>query len=322
MNELNKKKPIVVVAIGGNSLISDKEHQFVEDQYKAICETVIHIVKLVKQGYNVVITHGNGPQVGFIMRRSEIAEEIEHMHPVPLVSCGADTQGAIGYQIQQAVQNELRRQGLTKQAVTLVTQVEVDSEDEAFKNPSKPIGTFYTKLEADVISRTHPDWDLVEDANRGFRRVVPSPKPKRIVELECIKQLVENDHIVIAGGGGGIPVIKNKEGYLEGINAVIDKDHATSLLARELDASFFIVSTAVEYVYTNFGLPNEERIKKMTIARAKSLIMANQFGKGSMLPKVEACIHFVESTGHDAIITNPENLTAAVEEKTGTRISK
>lgn len=324
MNNYEKviKKPMVVVAIGGNSLISDKEHQLVEDQYKAICETVVHIVKLVKQGYNVVITHGNGPQVGFIMRRSEIAEEKEHMHPVPLVSCDADTQGAIGYQIQQAVQNELKRQGLAKQSVTLVTQVEVDSEDEAFKNPSKPIGTFYTQTEAVAISQTHPEWELVEDSNRGFRRVVPSPKPKRIVELDCIRELVEKGHIVIAAGGGGIPVVKNHEGYLEGINAVIDKDHATSLLAKELDATFFIVSTAVEYVYTNFGLPNEERIKQMTVARAKSLIMAQQFGKGSMLPKIEACINFVEATGHEAIITNPANLTKAVEGISGTRILK
>jgi carbamate kinase len=316
------KKPLVVVAIGGNSLILDKEHQFVEDQYKAICETVGHIVELVKMNYNVVITHGNGPQVGFIMRRSEIAEEVEHMHPVPLVSCDADTQGAIGYQIQQAMHNELVRQGVNKQAVTIITQVEVDELDHAFQNPSKPIGTFYNDDQLNSIKRQHPDWDLIEDANRGYRRVVPSPRPKRIVEIDAIQALLDCGHIVIAAGGGGIPVVKDREGYLKGMNAVIDKDHASSLLAKELKADFFVISTAVDYVYTNFSLPNEELIKKMTVSRAKELMMANQFGNGSMLPKVEACVNFVEATGNDAIITSPKKLGEAIQGFSGTRITR
>jgi len=316
----NIKKPLAVVAIGGNSLILDNSHPFVEDQYKAVCQTVSHIVELIKEGYNVVITHGNGPQVGFIMRRSEIAEEVEHMHPVPLVSCDADTQGAIGYQIQQALYNEFVLQNIRKMAVTVVTQVEVDSNDKAFLTPSKPIGSFYSPEQIDVLKVLHPDWNLVEDANRGYRRVVASPKPKRIIELDAIKQLLEHENVVIAVGGGGIPVVTNMEGILEGVNAVIDKDHASSLLAYELNADVFIISTAVDYVCTNFGLPNEEVIKKMTTFRAKELMMANQFGKGSMLPKIEACISFVESSGNKAIITSPTHLGEAVKEISGTHI--
>lgn len=317
----NVKKPLVVVAIGGNSLILDKDHQQIEDQYKAICETVTHIVELIKMDYNVVITHGNGPQVGFIMRRSEIAEEIEHMHPVPLVSCDADTQGAIGYQIQQALHNEFIKQDIVKTAVTVITQVEVDANDRAFLDPSKPIGTFYSEDQIYSIKRQHPTWDMVQDVNRGYRRVVASPKPKKIVELDAIKCLLEAGLVVIAAGGGGIPIIQNKEGYYEGINAVIDKDHATSLLAKELGADIFIVSTAVDYVYTNFSLPNEERIKQMTVSRAKELILANQFGKGSMLPKVESCMNFVEATKKLAIITCPNKLGLAIKGASGTRIT-
>ncbi len=314
-------KPLVVIAIGGNSLILDKEHQFVEDQYKAVCETVEHIVKLVKMDYNVVITHGNGPQVGFIMRRSEIAEEVEHMHPVPLVNIDADTQGAIGYQIQQAMQNELKKQGLNKKAVTIVTQVEVDSNDTAFKQPSKPVGTFYTKEQLEVIKVQHPNWNMVEDSGRGYRRVVPSPKPVEIVEIEAVKSLIDANHVVIAAGGGGIPVIKNQQGYLEGVNAVIDKDHASSMLAKKLGADVFIVSTAVDYVCTNFALPNEEIIKDMTVNRAKTLMLDSQFGKGSMLPKIEACINFVEGSGNKAIITSPSKLGEAIQGNSGTVIS-
>jgi len=317
----NVKKQLVVVAIGGNSLILDKDHQHIEDQYLAICETVSHIVELIKMDYNVVITHGNGPQVGFIMRRSEIAEEIEHMHPVPLVSCDADTQGAIGYQIQQALHNELVKQGLKKTAVTVVTQVEVDATDRAFKDPTKPIGTFYSEEQIESITHQHPNWDLVQDGNRGYRRVVASPRPKNIVELDSIKCLLEAGQVVIAAGGGGIPVVRNNEGYLEGVNAVIDKDHATSLLAKELGADIFIVSTAVDYVYTNFSLPNEELIKQMTASRAKELMMSNQFGKGSMLPKVEACVNFVDATKKIAIITSPKKLGLAIKGASGTRIT-
>ncbi len=317
---MEENRQTVVVAVGGNSLILDKEHVEVEDQYKAVCQTAKHIVELVRMNYKVVVTHGNGPQVGFILRRSEIAEEVEHMHPVPLVSIDADTQGAIGYQIQQALQNEMKAQGLNRQAVTLVTQVEVDPGDPAFLRPSKPVGTFYSQDQIDMIRQLHPNWDMVEDSGRGYRRVVPSPKPKDIIEIEAIQNLLNNNHVVIAAGGGGIPVLRNTEGYLEGVNAVIDKDHASSMLAKRLGAEIFIVSTAVDYVCTNFGLPHEEIIKTMTVARAKTLMMDNQFGAGSMLPKIEACINFVESTGHDAVITSPKQLGAAIKGNAGTRI--
>ncbi len=317
---LEDKRQTVVIAIGGNSLILDKQHLEVEDQYKAVCETARHIVELVKMNYNVVVTHGNGPQVGFILRRSEIAEEVEHMHPVPLVSIDADTQGAIGYQIQQALQNEMKSQGLNRQAVTVVTQVEVDPKDPAFLRPSKPVGTFYTQEQMEIIRNIHPNWSMVEDSGRGYRRVVPSPHPKDIIEIDAIRTLLSHNHVVIAAGGGGIPVVRNTNGYLEGINAVIDKDHASSMLAKCLGAKNFIVSTAVDYVCTNFGLPHEEIIKTMTVARAKILMMDNQFGQGSMLPKIEACINFVESTGHDAVITSPKQLGQAIQGNAGTRI--
>lgn len=313
-------RPLAVVAIGGNSLILDNSHPFVEDQYKAVCQTVTHIRELIQLGYNVVVTHGNGPQVGFIMRRSEIAEEVEHMHPVPLVSCDADTQGAIGYQIQQAFYNEFYKHDISKTAVTVVTQVEVDPKDPAFLSPSKPIGSFYSQIQYDAIKLIHSDWNMIEDANRGYRRVVASPRPIKIIELDAIKELLDKDHVVIAVGGGGIPVIRSSEGFLEGVNAVIDKDHASSLLAKELNADLFIISTAVDYVCIHFGLPDEEKISSMTVARAKELITDKQFGKGSMLPKIEACIDFVEATGNKAIITSPSQLGTAVLNKSGTTI--
>ncbi len=201
-----------------------------------------------------------------------------------------------------------------------MTQVEVDANDSAFKNPSKPIGTFYTDEQISAIKRQHPEWDMIEDANRGYRRVVPSPKPREIVELDAIRCLLDDGHVVIAAGGGGIPVVRNGGGNLQGVNAVIDKDHASSLLARKLDADVFIISTAVDYVCTNFGMPHEEVIKSMTVSRARELIEDNQFGKGSMLPKVEACMHFVEATGKNAIITSPTHLVDAVADRSGTKI--
>ena len=215
---------LAVVAIGGNSLIRDKAHESVEDQYLAVVETAKHIVGMIEQGYEVVITHGNGPQVGFILRRSEIAKEFAAMHEVPLVSCGADTQGAIGYQIQQAMYNEFKKRGLNKSAVTLVTQVLVANNDPAFQKPGKPIGSFYTKEQADLIRKAHPTWVLVEDAGRGYRRVVASPRPQEIVEKAIISKLAHDGYCVVCAGGGGIPVIKREDGLLQGVDAVIDKD--------------------------------------------------------------------------------------------------
>ena len=310
---------VAVIAIGGNSLIKDEQHKSVADQYDAVVETARHIAGLVEQDYNVVITHGNGPQVGFILLRSEIAEKAAGLHPVPLDSCGADTQGAIGYQIQQALHNEFLKRGLNKKAVTVVTQVLVDRNDPAFKNPQKPVGSFYNKSDIDEkVARE--GWNVVEDAGRGWRRVVASPMPIEVIELDAIKTLVGSGFVVVAAGGGGIPVVKDAEGNLSGVAAVIDKDHATSLLATNLQADLFIISTAVEKVFINYNKPDQRGIDRMTVTEAKQYIEQGQFAKGSMLPKITAVIAFLEHGGKEALITNPESLERAIAGETGTRV--
>jgi carbamate kinase len=313
-------KQIAVIAIGGNSLVRDEAHQAVEDQYTAICETARSIVGMSEQGYEVIITHGNGPQVGFILRRSEIANEIAGMHRVPLVSCGADTQGAIGYQIQQALDNEFRRRGLNKAAVTLVTQVIVDVNDPAFTKPTKPIGSFYSQAQYEKIQTEHPEWVMVSDAGRGYRRVVPSPVPLEIVEADCIKLLVREGYCLIAVGGGGIPVIQMPDDTLKGVDAVIDKDFASSLLAVQINADLLVISTAVPKVFLNYGKSDEKPLDKVTLAELKQYVLEGHFAPGSMLPKIQAVIGFMESGGKKAIITNPESLEEAVAERTGTHI--
>lgn len=310
---------LAVIAIGGNSLIKDKDHQRVVDQYEAIRETVTHIVDIIEMGINVVITHGNGPQVGFIMRRSEVAVEFAHMHPVPLVSCDADTQGAIGYQIQQAMRNEFMKRGISKQAVTIVTQVVVDREDKAFKEPTKPIGSFFEAAQIEIMKKEHPDWHFIFDAGRGYRRVVPSPKPKKIIEEDAISALIENDFSVIAVGGGGIPVFEDN-GELTGVNAVIDKDYASALLAYQLKADYFIISTAVDQVCVDFNKPSQKGLSQMTLADIETYRNEGQFAKGSMLPKINACELFIKQGGKKAIITKPSNLKNAVMGNGGTTI--
>lgn len=314
-------KKLAVIAIGGNSLIKDKQHQRVEDQYKAVCETVGFIMEIIEQGYEVVITHGNGPQVGFILRRGEIAFQQEGLHLVSLVSCVADTQGAIGYQIQQAFNNEFKKRGIDKKAVTIVTQVEVDKADTAFSRPSKPIGSFYSKDEAESLQAEHADWVVVNDAGRGFRRVVPSPMPQKIIELDAVKRLIDDNFCVITAGGGGIPVITNEQGILEGVDAVIDKDFASSMLAARLQADLFIISTGVAKVCLNFGKPDQQEIDTITAAEAKNYIEQGHFAKGSMLPKMQAVINFLENGGKEAIITNPQSLGKAVKGQSGTHIN-
>jgi len=311
---------LAVVAIGGNSLIRDKDHESVENQNLAVVETAKHIVGMIQQGYEVVITHGNGPQVGFILRRSEIAKEFGAMHEVPLVSCGADTQGAIGYQIQQAMYNEFYKRGLHKTAVTLVTQVLVANNDPAFQKPGKPIGSFYTKEQAELIQKAHATWVLAEDAGRGYRRVVASPRPQEIVEKDVISKLAHDGYCVVCAGGGGIPVIKREDGMLQGVDAVIDKDFASSLLASQINADLLIISTGVPTVYLNYGKPNEKALDKISLAELKQYVSENHFAPGSMLPKVQAVIQFLENGGKRAIITNSESLEEAIFEKAGTHI--
>jgi carbamate kinase len=310
---------LAVVAIGGNSLIKDNKRVSVEDQYLAAKETTFHIADMLEAGWNVAIGHGNGPQVGFILRRSEIAHRVENMHEVPLDVCGADSQGAIGYALQQTLQNELKRRGIKKSVVTVVTQVLVDKEDSAFKNPTKPIGGFMDEAEAKK-RQADLGWKVVEDAGRGWRRVVASPIPQRVVELPSVKILLEAGQIVITVGGGGIPVIE-ENGDLKGTAAVIDKDYASSLLAREIKADLFIISTAVEKVALNFGKPDEKWLDKMTLSEAKGYLAEGiHFAKGSMAPKVQAIIWYMEAGGKQALITNPENIGRALKGETGTWI--
>jgi carbamate kinase len=314
------ERKLAVVAIGGNSLISDKAHQTIEDQYLAAKETTYHIADMIEQGWDVAIGHGNGPQVGFILRRSEIAAKIEGMHEVPLDVCGADSQGAIGYALQQNLQNELYQRDIKKKVVTVITQVLVDKDDSAFKNPTKPIGSFMDEPEA-KRRETEQNWSVVEDAGRGWRRVVASPKPKEIVELETVQTLLERGIITITVGGGGIPVIDPGDGNYEGVAAVIDKDFASSLLAQNIKADLFVISTAVEKVALNFGKPNEQWLDKMTLAEAKAyLAEGTHFAKGSMAPKIQAIIWFLENGGKQALITDPKNIGRALKGETGTWI--
>jgi carbamate kinase len=312
-------RKLAVVAIGGNSLIKDKNHQTVPDQYQAAKETCYHIADMIEQGWDVAIGHGNGPQVGFILRRSEIAAKMAGMHEVPLESCGADTQGAIGYHLQQNLQNEFKRRGMKKAAATVVTQVLVDRDDPAFQNPTKPIGGFMEEGEAKERAAKE-GWTVVDDAGRGWRRVVPSPLPQEIVELDAVRELLEAGIITVTVGGGGIPVIRNEDSNLQGVAAVIDKDYASSLLARSIGADLFLISTAVEKVYLNFNKPDQKAIDVMTVAEAQQYMEEGHFAKGSMLPKVQAIIQFLEAGGKEAIITDPENIARALQGETGTHI--
>lgn len=320
MSERVEKKKVAVVAIGGNSLIKDKEHQKVEDQYEAARETAGHIASMIAHGWDVAISHGNGPQVGFILRRSEVAAAAEGLHEVPLDVCGADTQGAIGYALQQNLYNHFRDLGIEKSVATVVTQTEVSADDPAFTKPSKPIGSFMGPDEA-TRREAQDGWDVVEDAGRGWRRVVASPKPVRIVEEEAVKALISAGVITITVGGGGIPVVGDKEGRLHGVAAVIDKDLASALLANVIGADLLLISTAVEKVALNFGTPEQEWVDEMTLEEAKQyLAEGKHFAAGSMAPKMKAVINFLEGGGEQAIITNPENIERALAGETGTHI--
>ena len=312
---------LAVIAVGGNSLIIDDKHVTVESQYQAAKQTCLHIADLIEQGWDVAIGHGNGPQVGYILRRSEIAAKTAGMHEVPLDVCGADSQGAIGYAIQQNLQNILYQRGIKKKVVTVITQTLVDKNDPAFSKPAKPIGSFMDKEEAERRQQEQ-GWSVVEDAGRGWRRVVASPQPKEIVELETVQTLLEKGIITITVGGGGIPVIDPGDGNYEGIAAVVDKDYASSLLARSIGANLFVISTAVEKVAINFGKPEQKWLDQITLAEAKAyLAEGTHFAKGSMAPKIQAIIWYLETMPNGkALITNPENIGRALKGETGTWI--
>jgi carbamate kinase len=306
-----------VVAIGGNSLIRDSAHQTVRDQYVAAHETCQHIVSMIRDGWRVAITHGNGPQVGFVLRRSELSAH--ELHEVPLDVCGADTQGAIGYALQQNLCNEFRRHGIDSDAVTLICQAEVAADDPAFENPSKPIGSFMDAGQAE--RRRREGWHVIEDAHRGWRRVVPSPQPIRIVELPAIRRLTEAGTVVITAGGGGIPVVAGEAGMLRGVAAVIDKDLASALLATALEADLFVIATAVEQVALDFGTPRQRWVGQLSLAEAKHyLAQGTHFAAGSMAPKIQAVIAYLERGGKEALVTSPENLERALAGRAGTRI--
>ncbi|MBK5201004.1 MAG: carbamate kinase [Spirochaetaceae bacterium] len=310
---------LIVIAIGGNSLIEDPKHVTVTAQYEAARKTAEHIAKLVKDGHRVVIAHGNGPQVGFILLRAEHSKDI--LHSVPLDSCVADTQGAIGYQLQMALDNEFTKAGIKNKVATIVTQVEVADNDPSFQNPTKPIGSFMEEADAKDRMATK-GWKCIEDSGRGWRRVVASPKPLAIVELDTIKTLGDNGLTVIAAGGGGIPVVRDANGMLSGREAVIDKDLAAALMAKQLGADLFVISTAVEKVCLNFGKPNQKTLDTITTKEAKEYMAEGHFAPGSMLPKVQAVVDFVESTGNMGLITDPSNIYGALHGDKGTKIIK
>jgi len=316
------EKKVAVVAVGGNALVKSKQHMSVKDQYQAVKETSHHIADMIEDGWDISIGHGNGPQVGFILRRSEVAAKAEGLHEVPLDVCGADSQGAIGYAFQQNLQNELKRRGIEKPVATVVTQTLVDIKDQAFQNPTKPIGSFMDEAEA-MRRKEEEGWSVVEDAGRGWRRVVPSPLPKAIVEVDAIKALINAGITVISTGGGGIPVIDREgDGQLEGTAAVIDKDFGSSLLAQLLDADMLLISTAVEKVALNFGKPDQKELDHVTLAEAKKFLAeGTHFAKGSMAPKIGAIIWFLENGGKTALITDPPNIGRALRGETGTHFS-
>jgi carbamate kinase len=308
---------VAVVAIGGISLIQDRQHQTVPDQFAATRESAVHIAEMIQAGWHVVITHGNGPQVGFILLRSDLSRHV--LHDVPLDSCGADTQGALGYMIQQCLGNAFRERGIQREAVTVVTQVVVDADDLAFQNPTKPVGPFYDAQQAAEYRETQ-GWDVAEDAGRGWRRVVPSPQPQRIVELHAIHSLIWAGYVVVAVGGGGIPVVEDEAGALHGVSAVIDKDGASGLLATDLGADLFLISTSVDQVAISYRQPDQRWLDRITLDEARRYLAQGHFAPGSMKPKIQAVVRYLEGGGKQALITSPHCIRRALNGEAGTWI--
>jgi len=310
---------LAVVAIGGNSLIKSPERQSVPDQWEAMAETCAHIAAMIARGWDVVVTHGNGPQVGFILLRSELASHV--LHTVPLDVCGADTQGAIGYMAQVGLDAAMARLRVARRTATVVTRVVVDRDDPAFKKPTKPIGPFFTKERAAELEETL-GWTMAEDSGRGWRKLVASPRPRFIRGVDVVAALVNRGHIVIAAGGGGVPVVVSEDGDVRGVEAVIDKDYAASMLAAALSADLFIILTGVERVSKDFGKPTEEPLPEMDVATARRLLSEGQFPPGSMGPKIDAAVRFIEAGGKEVLIARAESLEPSLEGKTGTLIRR
>lgn len=312
-----------VIALGGNSILRAKQKGTAEEQYENLQATAEQLLSLLASGNRIVITHGNGPQVGNLFLAMETAKDV--VPPLPLDICGAATEGTMGYMIQNTLANHLRRIGAPHNITTVITQVIVDRNDPAFKNPSKPIGPFYDAGEAERLQKAK-GWDIIEDSGRGYRRVVPSPIPVNIQQARIIKAMLDAGEIVVAVGGGGIPVVREENRNLRGVEAVIDKDYASARLAIEIDADVLFILTAVEYVYRDFATPHQQALEELNLAEAKKLLEDGHFGKGSMEPKIRAAIMFLEETDpsreREVIITLPETAVKALEGKTGTRIMR
>jgi len=311
------ERKTVVIALGGNAITREFEEGNIYQQFANTRRSLVGVVTLVERGHRVVLSHGNGPQVGNALIRVEAARHL--VPPLPLGVIVADLQGGMGYMIQQSLLNMLHRHGIQKEVVTLITQVVVHPDDPSIKNPTKFVGSIYSPERAEELQHLH-GWILKEDRGRGWRRVVPSPVPIEIVEKNIIKELVANDRIVIAGGGGGIPVYLDREERLEGINAVIDKDFSTAILARDIGADEMVILTGVEKVAIDFAQPTQRWLDHMTIAEAKQYLAAGQFPAGSMGPKIRGAIDFLESGGKRVVITAIEMLAEAMQGKTGTVI--
>jgi len=309
----------LVIALGGNAIIPVGQEGTYEQQAAITRVTMKQVAGLAAAGDQVVMTHGNGPVVGNIVLRNDAGMAVHGIPPMPMFVCGADSQGGLGFMLQQALQNALAEIGLSTPVATVVTQVLVDREDPSFSRPTKPIGPFYDEEQAGLI-RDEFGWTIVKDAGRGWRRVVPSPLPCEVIEWEAIRTLVEAGVLTIATGGGGVPVIRNDDGLLEGVDAVIDKDRASDLLGRLIHADVLVIITQVDKVYTRFGQPDQQSLDRLTVAEAGRLLDEGEFPPGSMGPKIEAAISFLNGGGQAVVITSPENIQAALEGKQGTTI--
>jgi carbamate kinase len=307
----------ILVALGGNAILKHTEKGTAEEQIKNIRGTARHLVKLIQKGYHLAITHGNGPQVGDILLKNELAKS--SLPPMPLDICNAESQGMIGYMLQQCLTTELAIAAIPKPVVTIITQTVVDKEDSAFQEPSKPIGPFYTALEASQL-RKEKGWTIINDSGRGFRRVVPSPIPHKIIEGPSIKYLYDQGVIVIASGGGGVPIIRKKDGQIDGIEGVIDKDHAAALLAKIIKAETLVILTDVPKAYLHYGKPDQTAINTIPVSEAIEYLDQGHFAPGSMQPKIEATIDFIEGGGKQAIITSVEKVGLSLKGKDGTII--
>jgi len=311
------RRPVAVIAFGGNALLRPQDHGTQEEQFTLSWKATRWLVEIIHRGYELAIVHGNGPQVGNIM--IQVEEAITKIPPQSLDVCVAQTEGSMGFMLQNQIRNRLNEEQLAKEVVTVLTEVEVGRDDPAFENPSKPVGPYFTSYRANLLMQEQ-GWQMVEDAGRGWRKVVASPPPKRILDVGVVRRLIDSGAVVVAAGGGGIPVYQDVGGYFRGVEAVIDKDYTAALLAKELDADLFIVLTQVAQVAENFGRPNQRWLAEISVARAKEMLEHNQFPPGSMGPKIRSAIDFVERTGKEVLITDAEHLKDALARTSGTYI--